>query len=357
MSLFETLSTNQHEQIVFCNDQHNSGLKAIIAIHNTQLGPSLGGCRMYPYASEEDALKDVLRLSRGMTYKAAVANLNLGGGKAIIIGDPKKIASESLFRAFGRFVNSLNGRYITAEDVGTNVSFMEWIRQETSHVVGTPTYLGGSGDPSPYTARGTFVGIKAAWKKATGKDNLKGVKVLVQGIGNVGYHLCKELHEVGAKLHVNDINPEAIKRVAKDFAASPVDENEMYKLDVDVYSPCALGATLNDKTIPLLKCPIIAGAANNQLAVEAVHGPLLQKAGILYAPDYVINAGGLISVIEELNGGGHEGIRNQIENIYDTLYNIFTTAENEKIPTGVAAARIAEERINKISRIKGIYNK
>ena len=354
MTIYDAVDFDKHEQVVFCND-HATGLQAIIAIHNTNLGPALGGTRFYPYANTDDAIKDVLRLSKGMTYKAAVSNLNLGGGKAVIIGDPKKLASEAFFRAFGRFVEGLSGRYINAEDVGTNTRFMEWVSQETEYVTGIPEYFGGSGDPSPVTAHGTFVGIKAALKKVKGKDSLKNVKIAVQGIGNVGYYLCKELYEAGAKLYVQDINKEAVKRAVAQFKATEVTEDKLYGLDVDVYAPCALGATINDKTIPKFKCPIIAGAANNQLAIAEKHSVALKKAGILYAPDYVINAGGLINVSAEVYGGGHEHVMAQVDNIYNTLLNIFDTAEKEKITTHAAANRIAEARIKSVSAVKNIY--
>jgi leucine dehydrogenase len=354
MNIFDQLSLNQHEQIVYCND-HRSGLKAIIAVHNTNLGPALGGCRMYPYQSEQDALTDVLRLSRGMTYKAAVSGLNLGGGKSVIIGDPKKIASESLFRAFGRFINSLNGRYITAEDVGTTVRNMEWIRQETKYVTGIPTYFGGSGDPSPFTAHGTFVGMKAAVKKVKGSDSMAGIKVVIEGVGNVGYHLCKELHQVGAKVFVYDINPDQIQRVVKEFQVTPVKKEELYGLDVDVYSPCALGATVSDQTIQQFKCAIIAGAANNQLADDVKHGLVLAQKGILYAPDYVINAGGLINVYREIHGGGEKHVWDKIEGIYDTSMQIFARAETDNISTADAANKLGEERIKTVSRTRDIW--
>lgn len=353
MNVFAAKDFDNHEQIVFCQDQ-NSGLKAIIAIHNTQLGPALGGCRMYPYASVDDALEDVLRLSKGMTYKAAVANLNLGGGKAVVIGDPKKHTTEALFRTFGRFVQSLSGRYITAEDVGTNTRVMEWIGQETDYVTGIPEYFGGSGDPSPFTAHGIFCGIKAAWKKTTGKDSLTGAKIAVQGIGNVGYNLCKELHHAGAILFLNDVNKEALEKAATEFNATIVNDKEIYGLDVDIYSPCALGATINDHTIDQLKCSIIAGAANNQLALESKHGVALQKAGILYAPDYVINAGGLINVSSEIYGGGQSYTMAQIENIYNTLLHIFQLSEKESLSTAVAANKIAEQRLTAISNTRNI---
>jgi len=353
MNIYDSPSFDNHEQVVFCQDK-NTGLKAIIAIHNTQLGPALGGSRMYPYSKIEDAIEDVLRLSKGMTYKASVANLNLGGGKAVIIGDPKKLGNEAFFRTFGRFVQSLSGRYITAEDVGTSTKFMEWTSQETDYAVGVPACFGGSGDPSPFTAHGTFVGIKAAWKKTTGKDSLKGVKISVQGIGNVGYNLCKELHQEGAILYVNDVNESAVAKAVKEFSATAVLDADLYALDVDVYAPCALGATINDKTIHQLKCSVIAGAANNQLAEEKKHGAALQKAGILYTPDYVINAGGLINVSTEVFGGGAERAMGQIEDIYSTLIRIFNLAEKEGIPTFAAANRIAEERIKNISLVKNI---
>lgn len=352
--IFEQMSLAKHEQVVFCND-HRTGLRAIIAIHNTQLGPALGGCRMYPYTSEEDALHDVLRLSQGMTYKSAVAGLNFGGGKAVIIGDPKKLASEALFRAFGRFVNSFNGRYITAEDVGTKVQFMEWVRQETKHVTGIPTYFGGSGDPSPFTAHGAFVGIKAALQFAYGNDSLKGIKVAVEGVGNVGANLCRELYDAGAILTVADVNPEAAKRAAKEFGATVLKGNAFYSAPVDVYAPCALGATINDKTLALLKCKIVAGSANNQLEVDAKHGAELSKRGILYAPDFVINAGGLFNVNTEIEGGGREHAWKKIENIYHTLLRIFEIAAHQKISTSAAANHVAEERLRAISAVKEIY--
>lgn len=354
-AIFEKISANNHETVVFCHHKA-SGLKAIIAIHNTVLGPALGGCRMYPYASDEDALTDALRLSRGMTYKAAVAGLNLGGGKSVIIGDPKKIASEELFRAFGRFVNSLGGKYITAEDVGTSVPFMEWVRAETDFVTGIPTYVGGSGDPSPFTAHGTFVGIKSAVKKTKNTDSLKGIKVAVEGIGNVGIHLCRELHEAGAKLFVSDVDKDAVSRAVKEFGATAVECDKLYGLDVDVYAPCALGATVNDKTIPQFKCTMIAGAANNQLADENKHGAELKKRGILYAPDYVINAGGLINVYTEIEGGGKEFAWNKTEGIYNTLLKIYELAEKENTTTALAANKVAEQRIAAIKNVTDLYS-
>lgn len=355
MGTFDNVNFDNHEQVVYCNDKH-SGLKAIIAIHNTQLGPALGGCRFYPYANENDALTDALRLSRGMTYKAAVAGLNLGGGKSVIIGDPKEIASEHLFRTFSRFVEGLSGRYITAEDVGTNTQYMEWVSHETDFVTGCPIHLGGSGDPSPVTAHGTFVGIKSALKQVTGNDSVAGVKIAVEGVGNVGYNLCKELHEEGAKLLVSDVNPEAVNRAVKEFGATAMKIEDVYGADIDVYAPCALGATLNDKTIPKFKCKIIAGAANNQLHVESKHGEELKKRGILYAPDYVINAGGLINVATEIFGGSRESAWQKTGEIYNTLLTVYAIADKENITTIEAAKRLAEKRIHDISVAKRIYN-
>lgn len=353
MGVFENL--DNHEQIVFCNDA-NSGLKAIIAVHNTQLGSALGGSRFYNYASEADALTDVLRLSKGMTYKAAVAGLNLGGGKSVIIGDPKKLASEALFRAFGRFINSLGGKYITAEDVGTSVEHMEWIRQETDHVVGVSKHFGGSGDPSPVTAHGTFVGIKAAVKATQATDDLRNIKVAVEGIGHVGYHLCKELHENGATLYVSDVNQAATEAVAKEFGATAVPCDKLHGLDVDVYAPCALGATINDQTIPQFKCSIIAGAANNQLKEEAKHAAELKERGILYAPDFVINAGGLINVFSEIEGTSKERAWEKTEGIYNTLLKIFELANREGITTAQAANKLAEQRIKSVSLTRNVHS-
>ncbi|MGD9152803.1 MAG: Glu/Leu/Phe/Val dehydrogenase [Gammaproteobacteria bacterium] len=356
MTTFKSMNTNDHEQVIFCNDP-DSGLKAIIAIHDTQLGPALGGCRMYPYTSEKDALFDVLRLSQGMTYKSAVSGLNFGGGKSVIIGDPTKLSSEQLFRTFGRFVDGLNGRYITAEDVGTDVSTMEWVRIETRHVVGIPTYLGGLGDPSPVTAHGTFVGIKASLKKQTGNDDLAGIKVAVQGAGHVGYYLCQELHEHGAKLFVADINKDALKKVADEFSATIVKPNEIYSQDVDVFAPCALGAILNDETIAQLKCSVVAGAANNPLLDEMQHADTLKQRGILYAPDYVINAGGLIDVASEFFEAGRKLAWDRTEGIYDTLLKVYTLAEKDNVSTAYASKKMAEDRIHGVKRCKNIFTR
>ncbi|RMF08069.1 MAG: Glu/Leu/Phe/Val dehydrogenase [Candidatus Neomarinimicrobiota bacterium] len=353
-TVFEAMEKRSHEEVVFCNDE-NSGLKAIIAIHDTTIGPALGGCRMYPYSTEGDALRDVLRLARGMTYKAAIANLNLGGGKAVIIGNSKTDKSELLFRSFGRFVEGLSGRYITAEDVGTSVKDMEWVRMETRYVTGISRALGGSGDPSPVTAYGVYVGMKAAVKKALGRESLAGLTVAVQGLGHVGYNLCKNLAKEGARLIVTDVDREALKKVAEEFKAEVVEPDAIYDVDMDIYAPCALGATINDDTLNRLKCSIIAGAANNQLETESVHGPRLAEKGILYAPDYAINGGGLINVANEIEGYNRERAFKQTEGIYDTLMSIFNLAEDENVATYIAANRVAEQRMEALARLKNIY--
>jgi leucine dehydrogenase len=341
VGVFSEISALGHEQIVFCQDD-SVGLKAIIAVHDTTLGPALGGCRMWNYENEADALTDVLRLSRGMTYKAAVAGLNLGGGKAVIIGDPKKVKSPELFKSFGRFVDSLGGRYITAEDVNITVQDIEHAGTQTKFVSGVST---GSGDPSPITALGVYHGLRAAVKYRLGKDSLKGIRVAVQGVGAVGSHLCKLLHGDGAKLFVCDIEPERIKKMESNFGATAISEKELYGYDVDVYAPCALGATLNDETIPQLKATIVAGGANNQLKDEHKHGALIKKRGILYTPDYVINAGGIINVYREISGATEKEARDQAANIYNTCLEVFKIAEKENIETQVASARIAEKRL------------
>lgn len=352
MKLFDTLSSMGHEQVVVCHDE-TVGLKAFIAIHDTTLGPALGGCRFWDYASEEEALKDVLRLSRGMTYKAAISGLNLGGGKAVIMGDASKLKSEAFFRTFGRFVNGLGGRYITAEDVNIRVADMEYVALETPYVTGLKS---GSGDPSPVTALGTFHGIRASVKHKYGKDSLKGLKVAVQGVGSVGKWLCKYLSEVGAELYISDINKKACEEVAQNYKAEIIDTNEIHALDVDVFAPCALGAILNDETIPQLKTSIVAGGANNQLLDEKVHGKALVDRGILYAPDYVINAGGLMNVYHELLGYNEKAARTQAEGIYDTLLSIYQLSDAEKIPTQFASNRLAEKRIAGVRGMKDLRN-
>lgn len=354
MAIFEQIQKRDHEQIVFCSDRP-SGLKAIIAIHNTNLGPALGGTRMWTYTTDEDALNDVLRLSRGMTYKAAVAGLNLGGGKAVIIGDPNKEKTEAMFRAFGRFVEGLAGRYITAEDVGTDVRDMEYVRMETKYVTGIDRALGGSGDPSPITAYGVYMGMKASMKVLTGNDSLKNKKVAVQGAGHVAQYVCDHLAKEGAKIFISDIFVEKVQKVAEKSKAEVIDPDMIYQVDADVFCPCALGAIVNDETIPKFKFKIIAGGANNQLADEQKHGHMLIEKGILYAPDYAINAGGLINVYNELEGYSQERAVQQAKGIYDTILRIFSISKNENIPTYEASNRLAEQRINAISRMKTIY--
>jgi len=354
MGVFQDLEQRDHEQVVFCSDQHSS-LRAIIGIHDTTLGPSLGGCRMWPYADEEAALRDVLRLSRGMTYKASIAGLNLGGGKSVIIGNPKQDKSELLFRSFGRFVDGLGGRYITAEDVGTSVKDMEYVRMETDYVTGVEQVHGGSGDPSPVTALGVFTGMKACVKRVYGNDSLAGKKISVQGLGHVGQNLVEQLVNDGADVYVADIDEEKVRETVEAYDVEAVGSDEIFGLDVDIFSPCALGGIINDETIPQLKCTIVAGAANNQLERESEHGKVLKEKGILYAPDYAINAGGLINVYNELEGYHRERALQQAEGIYDILMDVLTRAEEENIPTNVASDRVAEDRIHNIGQIKNIY--
>jgi len=344
---------NNHEQILFCND-NATGLKAIIAIHNTVLGPSLGGTRMWNYNNEMEALTDVLRLSRGMTYKSSVAGLNLGGGKAVIIGDSKKIKTEALLRRFGKFVNSLGGKYITAEDVAMTSRDMEIIKMETDHVSGLPENMGGSGDPSPVTAYGVYVSMKASAKEAFGSDSLSGKKVLVQGIGHVGETLVDYLTKEGAKVYINDISEDRIKSAVDKYKAEFAPADKMFDLDIDIYAPCALGATVNDETLSKLKCKVICGAANNQLADEKKHGDLVLSKGILYAPDFVVNSGGIINVYYELEGYNRERALAHAEKIYDTTWNIIQTAKAQNIPTYAAANKIAEQRIESIARINAV---
>lgn len=346
MEVFKYLEKYDYEQLVFCQDQQ-SGLKAIIAIHDTTLGPALGGTRMWTYESEEAAIEDALRLAKGMTYKNAAAGLNLGGGKTVIIGDPRKDKSEELFRAFGRYVQGLNGRYITAEDVGTTVADMDLIHEETDFVTGISPAFGSSGNPSPVTAYGVYKGMKAAAKAAFGTDSLEGKTVAVQGVGNVAYSLCRHLYEEGAQLIVTDINKEAVQRVVNEFGAQAVDPNEIYGVECDIFAPCALGAVINDQTIPQLKAKVIAGSANNQLR-DTTHGDIIHEMGIVYAPDYVINAGGVINVADELYGYNSERAMKKVELIYDNIEKVIEISKRDGIPTYVAADRMAEERIEKM---------
>jgi len=351
MSSFELIKKHgNHEQVIFCHDP-NVGLRAIIAIHNTALGPALGGTRMWNYKSEEEALIDVLRLSKGMTYKASAAGLNLGGGKAVIIGDPKTQKTEGLFRSFGHFVNSLNGKYITAEDVGTNVNDMEYVFMETPFVTGIPKDFGGSGDPSPYTAHGVLMGIKASAKWQFGTESLKGIRVAVQGLGSVGTHLVKYLIDEGAKVIVSDIDSVKIKYHVDKFQVQATNPEEILYADCDILAPCALGAIVNDESIKKIKAKVIAGGANNQLA-EARHGDQLKELGILYAPDYVINAGGLMNVFVELEGYSQERAFEKTKKVFENVTKVFEIAKRDSIGTHTAADRLAEERLNTIGRLK-----
>ncbi|GBF11057.1 Glu/Leu/Phe/Val dehydrogenase [Tepidibacillus sp. HK-1] len=353
MKIFDYMEKFDYEQLVFAHDEA-SGLKAIIAIHDTTLGPALGGTRMWTYASEEEAIIDVLRLARGMTYKNAAAGLDLGGGKTVIIGDPRKDKSEALFRALGRYVQSLNGRYITAEDVGTTVQDMDYIHLETDYVTGISPAFGSSGNPSPVTAYGVYRGMKAAAKVAFGSDNLSGKTIAVQGVGNVSYNLLKHLHEEGANFIVTDINEDNVNKAVKEFGAKAVGINEIYGVECDIFSPNALGAVINDDTIPQLKAKLIAGSANNQLKEER-HGDILQEKGIIYAPDFVINAGGVINVADELNGYNRDRAMKKVETIYDNILKVFEIAERDGIPSYKAANKMAEERIDQMRKIRSNF--
>lgn len=350
MDLFETISTTGHEEVVFCHNR-DAGLKAIIAIHNTTLGPALGGLRMWPYKSEQEALNDVLRLSRGMTYKAAVSGLNLGGGKSVIIGDPSSDKSEALFRSLGRFIDSLNGRYITAEDVGIDVNDMEYVFQETENVVGVHQVHGGSGDPSPFTAFGTVQGVRASLQYKYGNENIGDYSYAVQGVGHVGFELVKLLRAEGAKVFVSDINEAAVARCVDELGAEAVGLDEIYDVDANVFCPSALGGVVNDETIDRFKFEIICGSANNQLADDAA-GDELYKRGIVYAPDYAVNAGGLMNVSIEFEGYNRERAKRMMRTIYYNVGQIFHISDRDQIPTWKAADRMAEERITEIGKIK-----
>ncbi len=344
-----------HEQVVFCNNEE-AGLQAIIGIHDTTLGPGLGGCRMYPYSSVQDALTDALRLSRGMSYKAAAAGLNLGGGKAVIIGDPKKDKSEALFRAFGRAVEALGGRYITAEDVGTDVNDMEYIFMETASVTGVDASHGGSGDPSPFTALGVLQGMRAACEAVFNGDGLKGHTVAVQGLGHVGFHLVKLLADEGARIVACDIDKEKVQAAKAEVPGLEiVDGEQIFDVDMDVFAPCAMGSAINDKTIKRIGAKVVCGAANNQLDRDELGAELTSK-GVLYAPDYVVNAGGLINVSVELEGYSREQALRLTRNIYYNTLKILRMARKEGIPTNQAADRLAEERIRSIGLVRGSFS-
>ena len=346
-ALFALLEEHEHEQVSLVYEP-SSGYRGIIAIHDTTLGPALGGTRFWKYASDREALIDCLRLARGMTYKAAVAGLNLGGGKAVIIRDNKIRNREPIFRAHGRHVKALGGRYITAEDVGTSVGDMEFIKAETDHVTGL---IGKSGDPSPVTAFGVYRGMKACAKYRYGKADLAGKKVAIQGCGNVGYFLADLLHKEGAQLVATDIDATKLKAVVDDFRATPVAPEEIYGIQADIFAPCALGGIINDQTLPQLTVDIVAGGANNQLAEER-HGDMLEEKGIIYAPDYVINAGGLVNVNAELQGWTMERARNKAGEIYNTILTVFDIAKEERMPSYRATHRLGEHRIDAIATVR-----
>lgn len=345
MEITEKVTNTDHETVLIGREPA-SGYHGIIAIHNTSLGPAVGGTRFWNYTSEEEALTDALRLSHGMTYKNALAGLQLGGGKSIIIGDSKTPNREALLRAHGRFVDTLKGRYITAEDVGTSPADMEIVRAETQYVAGL---LGGSGDPSPFTARGVFRAIQASAKFLWNRDELAGVTVALQGCGHVGYNLAKLLHEAGAKLIVADVDDNNLSRVVDEFAAEMVQPHEIFGVRADVFAPCALGGVINDRTIPELKVQIVAGAANNQL-LEERHGAMLQERNILYAPDYVANAGGVLNGCRELFGWKPEDALRKIDEIYDTTLRIFESAQAQGLTTNKAADRLAEDRLRRAEK-------
>jgi len=354
--IFEKMVEQDYEQLIFCHDEA-SGLKAIICIHDTTLGPALGGCRMWNYETEEEAIEDVLRLARGMTYKNAAAGLDLGGGKTVVIGDAKKDKSEAFFRALGRYVNSLNGRYITAEDVGTTVADMDLIYQETPYVCGMSESYGTGGNPSPMTAFGVYMAMKRTAKEAFGDDSLEGKTIAVQGVGNVSYNLCSHLHEEGAKLVVTDISQDAIDRAVNDFGAKAVGIEEIYDVEADIFAPCALGGILNDETIPALKVKAVCGSANNQLLEDDRHGEMLKERNIVYAPDYVVNCGGVINVADELQGYNKERAKAKVQGVYDQMDKIFNIATRDGVTPAVAADRLAEERIDSMMRVKSTFSK
>ena len=344
-----------HEQVVFCQDKQ-SGLKAIIGIYSTALGPALGGTRFYPYASEADALADVLDLSRGMAYKNALAGLDLGGGKAVIWGDPEQIKSEALLRAYGRFVESLAGRYYTACDVGTYVADMDVIARETKYVTGRSVEHGGAGDSSILTAWGVFQGMRAAAEHVWGTPSLKGRRVGVAGLGKVGKYLTGHLLDDGAEVVATDVNPKALEwaRTTHPQVELVDDAAALVASDIDVYAPCALGGALNDDTVPALRAKVVAGAANNQLAHAGIEKVLADR-GILYAPDYVVNAGGVIQVADEIEGFNFERAKLRATRIYDTTREILRLADDEGVPPAVAADRLAERRMAEVGRLRTIH--
>ncbi len=348
--LFETLDTSGHEQVVFCHNK-DAGLRAIIALHSTVLGPALGGVRMRPYPSSEAAINDALRLSRTMTYKNALAGLNVGGGKAVIIGDPKTDKSEVLFRAFGHFVESLGGRYITSEDVGTDVNDMEQIYLESEYVTGVHQAHGGSGDPAPFTAYGALQALMASLNRKLGHEEVSKASIAIQGLGHIGMELVKLLKERGAKLIVTDLDAALVERAVSEYGAEAVKPDEIYEVAADVFAPCALEGAINQDTLPRLKAGIICGTANNQLA-DAATGEELHRRGILYAPDYVVNAGGVMNVSLEIDGYNRERAMRLIRSIYHNLEKVFALSSREDIPPQLAADRMAEARIGAIGKLK-----
>lgn len=349
--IFTLLERYGHQNILVCSDE-SVGLKAIITIHNTTLGPAIGGTRMLSYRTEEEAIEESLRLSRGMTYKAAITGVNLGGGNAVIIGDNQTQKSEALLRRFGQFVNQLNGSFIASLDIGTTPKDMEHLAMETSYVAGLPKSVGGSGDSSPFTAKSVYYGIKAGIKEYFGNDSLAGRKIVVQGTGHVGEHLVSLLRKENAKVFVSDIVSDRMITVANQYGADIIPNNKLYELEADVYAPCALGGTLNDTTIPKLRCKVIAGSANNQLAQEEKHSQMLKDKGILYAPDYLINSGGLMSCYSEIAGYSASRTLQLTENIYDMTRSILQKSKEENITSLQAANELAEERIKAIQKIK-----
>lgn len=348
------LNVPGYEEVYRAHDRR-AGLLAFIAVHDTTLGPALGGCRMWHFSREDDALTDVLRLARGMSFKSAVARTGLGGGKAVIVADPKSQKSPELFRAMGRFIHTLGGRYLTAEDVGTSVADMHFIRQETPYVSGLSRDKGGSGDPSPYTALGCFEGIRACVEEQLGRKDLAGLTVAIQGLGHVGFDLARRLKEAGCRLLVTDVNDQRVQDAVRSLGATAVPHGEIYGIQADVFAPCALGAVLNDRTIPQLKCRVVAGAANNQLA-EDRHGEALLERGILYAPDFVINAGGIINVSVEFVAGGYDEKAStlRVKNIYNALKDIIRTSREKQIPTSEAAVVLAEQILSDARKAKGL---
>jgi leucine dehydrogenase len=345
MGVFDLMSQHGYGEVHLKRDQA-SGLEAIIAIHDSRLGPALGGCRFIHYASEEDALVDALRLARGMTYKAALAGLDHGGGKSVIMRPQRRFDRTALFRAFGRFVEDLRGHYITAEDSGTSIEDMEVIHGVTKHVTGVDASHGGSGDPSPFTALGVRRGIEACVKFALGKDDLSGIRVAVQGVGHVGYHLCRELHEQRAELIVADVDPLKSERAQREFGASIASLDEIFAVPCDVFAPCALGSAINPETVGRLRCRIVAGAANNQLSQSSMGAALMQR-GILYAPDYAINAGGLINVAQEILGYDADKARARTLKVFDTILEIAQRARRAMTPTDIIANKMVEERLSR----------